>query len=155
MRSACLSASRDVRTHAHAHTSNLTGRFARENLKCKTETRADADSAVGCATWDFLRSRRPRALYCRRWYRCGALTLFDFAEAVAIDEKLIGTACKKCPCITLFADKSIVIYKSGVFIRFYNILLTCTDALFIFAHCSLFLSLLDTYKYPKLKLFAF
>lgn len=35
----CLSASRDTRTHARAHTSNLTGRFARGNLKCKTETR--------------------------------------------------------------------------------------------------------------------
>lgn len=44
MRSACLSASRNARTHTRAHTLNLTGRFARGNLKCKTETRADADS---------------------------------------------------------------------------------------------------------------
>lgn len=125
MRSACLSASRDARTHARAHTLNLTGRFARGNLKCKTETRADADSA----------GRLPRGIFCGRdvpvrfavgggGIGVAALTLFDFAEAVAIDEKLIGTACKKCPCNALFADKSIVVYKSSVFIFFYNIF-TC------------------------------
>jgi len=53
---ACLSAIRDARTHVRAHTSNLTGRFARGNLKCKTETRADADSA----------GRLPRGIFCGR-----------------------------------------------------------------------------------------
>lgn len=51
------------------------------------------------------------------------------------------------------ADKSIVVCTSGVFILFYNILLT--DALFIFAHCSFLLSLLYTFQYiTKLKLFT-
>jgi len=119
---------------------NLTSRFARGNLKCKTETRADAQASYRVG---FSVVATPRALCCRQ-YRCGALTLFDFAEAVAIDEKLIGTACKKCLCIALFADKSIVIYKSSVFIFFYNILLAYTDTLFIFTHCFFLFSLLYT-----------
>ena len=56
MRSTCLSASRDARMHVRAHTSNLIGRFTRRNLKCKTETRVDADSA----------GRLPRGIFCGR-----------------------------------------------------------------------------------------
>lgn len=107
MRSTCLSASRDARTHVRAHTSNLTGRFTRQNLKCKTETRVDADSASRLPRGIFC---GPRALCCRRWYRCGALTLFDFVEAVAIDEKLIDTACKKSARVSRCSLINLLIY---------------------------------------------
>lgn len=48
-------------THARAFASNLTGRFARGNLKCKTEMRADrVPRGIFCGR------ERPRALRCRR-----------------------------------------------------------------------------------------
>lgn len=48
-------------THARAFASNLTGRFARGNLKCKTEMRADrVPRGIFCGR------ECPRALRCRR-----------------------------------------------------------------------------------------
>lgn len=103
----------------HTRASNLTGRFARGNLKCKTEMRANRlPRGIFCGR------EHPRAFRCRRWqwwYRCGALTLFDFAEAVAIDEKLIGTAMKKASGIThpVRRAKSIVIFKYYICYSFF------------------------------------